>query len=278
MTQDPSASGQLIPSVTQCTQFLFLNSTVDPFDDIRVREAVNVAIDRANLTRLMGGGAAGDVATSILPPGLDGHLPPGRLNPFATKGMRGDVERGRELLSEAGYQDGYDDEVLLVGASDPPFDRVTESVRSDLERLGFTNIDVKLPAFPNNYTQFYSVPSRNVGVGTSAGWCKAYQDAFTFFDPLFHGDSILEAANQNVGELDDPVLNAAIDRAAGLRLGASRDAAWEEVNEMATRSAVWVPWMWPRANIVHSDALVKPVYLSLISHLDWVNVGVNRRT
>ncbi len=133
---------------------------------------------------------------------------------------------------------------------------------------------MRLPSFPNNYTQFYGVPTRDVAVGTSPGWCKAYDDAFTFFDPTFHGDNIVAAGNSNLGEVDDPELNAAIDRAAALPLGRRRATAWRRVNRLATKSAVWVPYLWPRVNIVHREDLGRPAYLSFISHVDWVNAGV----
>ena len=107
--------------------------------------------------------------------------------------------------------------------------------------MGFSNLKPKTPAFPNQYTQFYSVPDSDTAIGTSAGWCKDYNSAFTFLDPLFHGDNILPSGNSNYAEMDDPQMNELIDAAAAAAPGEEQTAAWEEANKYATESAVWVP-------------------------------------
>lgn len=271
---DPELSERLINEPVGCNRYLFLNTTVEPFDSLEVRQAVNWAIDRANLKTLQGGPITGDIATSILPPGMGGYLSPDDYNPFETDGMAGDMDKAKELMAAGGYPDGFDGELLLVGASDPPQDKYTESVRADLEELGFTNLNVKLPAFPNQYTQFYSIPDTNVAVGTSPGWCKDYNDAFTFLDPLFSGDNILPLGNQNYAEIDDPALNEAIATAAETPFGPERDTAWEEANRLATERGAWVPWSWDKETIIYSENLVNPIYNTFFSHIDWVVAGV----
>jgi peptide/nickel transport system substrate-binding protein len=274
VVQDPDLEKNLINEPSLCTRYLWLNTTVEPFDDPLVREAVNIAIDRANIKRVFGGPITGPIATSIVPPGMGGYLSPDEYNPFATEGLQGDMDQAKQMMADAGYPDGFDEEIFMVGASDPPHDRIAETVRSDLEELGFSNINLRLPAFPNQYTQFYAIPAKNVGVGSSAGWCKDYNDAFTFLDPLFHGDNILKSGNQNYSELDDPELNSAIDEAASMPPGPERTAAWEEANKLATESAVWIPWSWDTETIIHSDDLINPIYVTFHSHVDWVNAGV----
>jgi peptide/nickel transport system substrate-binding protein len=274
VVNDPELKQRMINEPSLCTRYVWLNTTVKPFDDPLVREAVNYAIDRANIKRVFGGPITGPIATSVVPPGMTGHLPTEEYNPFPSPNLAGDMEKAKELMAEAGYENGFDEEVLFVGASDPPHDKIAETVRSDLEELGFTNLNVKTPAFPNQYTQFYSVPSKNVGIGTSAGWCKDYNDAFTFLDPLFHGRNIRDSGNYNYSELDDSALNEAIDSAAALS-GDERVEAWENANRLATESGVWVPWSWDNETIIYSEALVNPIYNTFFSHVDYVVAGVN---
>lgn len=271
---DPELSKRLINEPSLCTRYIFLNTTVEPFDSLEVRQAVNWAIDRANLKTLEGGPITGDIASSIIPPGMGGYLSTDEYNPFGTDGMAGDMDKAKELMAAGGYPDGYDGELLFVGASDPPHDKYAESVRADLEELGFSNLNVKTPAFPNQYTQFYGIPDKNVAIGTSAGWCKDYNDAFTFLDPLFSGDNILPSGNQNYAEIDDPALNDAISTASQTPFGPERVTAWEEANRLATESGAWVPWTWDNETIIYSDNLVNPIYNTFFSHIDWVVAGV----
>lgn len=274
VVNDPELSQRLINESDTCTRYIYMNTSVKPFDQLEVREAVNYAIDRSNVKRVFGGPITGPIATSIIPPGMPGYLSPEEYNPFETPNMAGDMDRAKELMAQAGLEGGFDGELLMVGASDPPHDRIAETVRADLEELGFSNIEVRTPAFPNQYTQFYSVPDKNTAIGSSAGWCKDYNDAFTFLDPLFHGDNILPSGNQNYAEIDDPELNSAIDEAAAELPGDERTAAWESANQLATESAVWVPWSWDESTIIYSEDLVNPIYNTFFAHVDWVAVGV----
>ena len=271
----PELSARFLNEAEGCMRYIFMNTTIEPFDDPLVREAVNLAVDRSNLKRLEGGPTTGPIATSIIPPGIDGYVSPEEFNPFETPDMAGDVEAAKAKMAEAGYPDGYDKPLNLVGASDPPHDKYLESVRADLEAIGFTNLKPKTPAFPNQYTQFYSVPDSETAIGTSAGWCKDYNSAVTFLDPLFHGDNILDSGNSNYAEIDDPELNQLIDDAIASPPGEEQTAAWEAANKYATETGVWVPWTWDNVTQLYSERLVNAYYFSFTAGIDWVNVGID---
>lgn len=271
---DPDLSKRVLNEPEGCTRYLFLNTTIEPFDDPLVRQAVNFAINRANIKKVFGGETTGPIATSIVPPGIDGYLSPDEFNPFGTPDLAGDMAKAKELMAQAGLEGGYDEPIKVIGASDPPHDKIFETVRSDLEELGFSNIQSKLPKFPNQYTQFYSVPDSETAIGTSAGWCKDYQSAFTFLDPLFHSDNILPSGNQNYAEFDDPKMDELIEAAAAAPLGEEQTTAWEEANKYATDSGVWIPWSWDESIIIYSENLINPIYLGFVSHVDIANVGV----
>lgn len=272
---DPDLSSHLARGPSGCNRYIFMNTRLEPFDQLEVRQAVNYAIDRENIKRLQGGtDAAGPIATSILPPGIPGHLDPEEFNPFPSENLAGDMEKAKELMAEAGYADGYDEEIFVVGSSTPPHDKYFESIRQDLEELGFSNIKSQLPEFPNHYTQFYGIPSKDVHMGTSAGWCKDWADAVTFFDPLMHGDNILESGNSNYSEVNDPELNSLIDEAAATSDPTERAAKWEEVNRYATEQAYWVPWSWDEDLLPFSEDAVNAFYHYNYSLIDWPNAAV----
>ena len=99
--------GRLHADPTLMSQWLVLNTRRPPFDDVRVRRAVNLAIDRQRVIELVGGDEAGEITCRILPLGLAGHRP---VCPFTRDavgppagGWRGpDLERARRLIETSG--------------------------------------------------------------------------------------------------------------------------------------------------------------------------------
>lgn len=80
--------------------FVALNESIAPLDDVRVRKALQFALDRqALLTAVLGG--RGELENGIFPRGLTG------LDPAVAK-IPYDPEKARQLLEEAGYPDGFD--------------------------------------------------------------------------------------------------------------------------------------------------------------------------
>ena len=272
---DEDLSSRFVNEADNCTSYLYLNTKEPPFDNVDVRQAVNLAIDKDALRQISGGPIVGDIATSVLPPGIAGHLTPEEFDPFNTPNYQGDVEAAKQKMADAGFPDDYDEPVIVVGASDDPSPEHLEVVRRNLEEIGFTNIETKQPAYPNNYSQFYQVPESHTGVGTASGWCQDYADAYTYFFPLFHGDNTIPTGS-NYAQLDDQELNTAIEDAAATPPGDARTEAWQGVNELATNLASWVPRLWSKTKIIYSPHIVgEPQFSFFFGHVDWTKMGVD---
>jgi len=80
--------------------FLALDVTRPPFDNLKVRQALAMAIDKEMLANVTLTGLYPPASGGFVPPGLPGHVP--------GIGWRYDLERSRELLSQAGYPGGRD--------------------------------------------------------------------------------------------------------------------------------------------------------------------------
>ena len=70
-----------------------LNVFQAPFDDVHVRKAVNWALDKEAMWKLVGGKPAGEIAGHFIPPGMMGGLN-ADYDPFATEGNKGDSDEG----------------------------------------------------------------------------------------------------------------------------------------------------------------------------------------
>ena len=99
-------------------EFIALNSNVIPFDSAKVRQALNLAIDRREIARLYGGSIIGTPLCQPLPPGLPGHLRycPYTRDPSAAGTYNGpDLQRARQLVRASGKKGAS---VVVRGSSD----------------------------------------------------------------------------------------------------------------------------------------------------------------
>jgi peptide/nickel transport system substrate-binding protein len=116
-----------------------------PFDDVRVRQAVNYAIDRqAFIDRLQNG--VGEVAWEPYPEAAPFY------NPDVAEMYPHDPERARELLAEAGYTDGFEFDMAIPGGVTSQ-ERQAELLQAQLAEAGITaNI---VPLGTDIATEFY---------------------------------------------------------------------------------------------------------------------------
>lgn len=80
--------------------YIALNESVKPLDNVRVRKALQLALDRQTILQACVGGR-GVLENGIFPRGLAGHNDDLETIPY-------DQEQARQLLAEAGYEDGFD--------------------------------------------------------------------------------------------------------------------------------------------------------------------------
>jgi peptide/nickel transport system substrate-binding protein len=241
-------------SVTQTAAWraVSLNTQIPPFDNINVRKAVFAVYDRQSMILSRGGEAQGTPAWSFLPPDFPGYQESGGATPpkefdFA-QNLNGDPQLAAEYMKKAGYPAGkYTGsarplEIGVAGTGTGP--KAAEIAQSQLAKLG---IKVKLRLVtPDAYgTKFCGVPKR-VAVCPSTAWGKDFNDAQTQLQPTFDGRAITPANNTNVSELNDPKVNAAIDKAIVLPPGKERDAAWAVVNKLVVGDAAAIPYQWDK--------------------------------
>jgi ABC-type transport system substrate-binding protein len=123
--QDPANKGRIVQKSQLETSYLSMNVNIKPFNDVRVRKAVNMAINKDRIVRIINGRAA--VANQPLPPGIPGY-------DKAYKGYGFDPAKAKELLKEAGLAGGFET-TLFVNNTDPN-PRIAQAIQQDLAAIG----------------------------------------------------------------------------------------------------------------------------------------------
>lgn len=137
---------------------LFMNNEREPFDNLLVRKALSLAIDRQNAVDSIFGG--GEVAGPVNPSLGDWALPLEEreaLQPY-------DPEKAKELLEEAGYPDGFDTKLMTTdGYGEQPV-RMAQWIAEDLKAIG-VNAEIEITEYATYYTDRWPNLDYDIGVG-----------------------------------------------------------------------------------------------------------------
>lgn len=115
-------------------QLLALNNDVEPYSDLKVRQAINLAIDKDTIIDTVSEGN-GTKLGSNFSPAMEFYYEPGLEDYYATN-----IEKAKSLLAEAGYNDGF--QMELTVPSDYQFHVDTAQVIA--EQLSQVGIDVEI--------------------------------------------------------------------------------------------------------------------------------------
>jgi peptide/nickel transport system substrate-binding protein len=240
---------QLMLAESGGNRYVALNTQIPPFDDINVRKAVVAGMSREQLRLERGGELVGPIATHFIPPQMPGFEEAGGLEgpdlDFLAN-PNGDPELSAEYFRKAGFQSGKyegDEEILVVGENAGVDKRVAESVRDQLERMGF-KLNLQQVSSDTMYTKFCNVPKAEVAVCPNVGWIKDFNDAQSILEPTFSGEAIVPVNNSNWPQLDVPAIDKAMEEAKLIVDPAERAQAWGEIDQMITAQAPAVPYVW----------------------------------
>ena len=217
------------------TDFMFLNVREPPFDDVRVRRAVNFATDRARTVALFGGAEAAQPACQVVPPSIPGAQPfcPYTERPTAAgTWTRPDLGRARRLIAASGTRGMQ--VTVWADSSKVRFGRYFESL---LQELGYrTSLKVVNVGF--DYFNAAGDPRNHAQIGI-AGWVADYPTPANFLD-LLSCASAAVPDSLNLSRFCSPALDreAAAAQAAE---GPAAEAAWAVVTRHLTQLAPVVP-------------------------------------
>lgn len=193
---DHPLNGELQTMPQLCTSMVQFNNTRPPFDDLNVRKAFNLAIDRYRYSELISNNTD-IVALGVLPPAMPGAQPDLADPAF-------DAQAAKDALAASKYASDLP-EVVLVVSGYPGQERDDVKALAEMWRatLGVT---VRVEQVdPEKLTETARKSEAHMVV---YGWCADYPDPENFLDVLYHTDSEFNVAGYSSPEFDKLVEQA----------------------------------------------------------------------
>jgi peptide/nickel transport system substrate-binding protein len=198
-----------------------LNAKLKPFDDVRVRQAMNYAFPQNEVIRTVYQGYGRPLRTGIP-----------TIYPAATEkywNYAYNLDRAKALLKQAGLANGFST-TLSYNAGVPEQEEIATLYQTSLRRIGVKVQLNKLPA--GTFYDYVSKRSQPMIFYTDAPWNPDPGYANTLY---FHSKSFVDYSNYK-----NPQVDASIDKGLGMIDLAKRIPIYQKVQQIYMREAPWV--------------------------------------
>ncbi len=248
VTQDASLKDQIAITEQLHTGYVAMNVNIKPFDNVLVRQAVNMAINKERVVKLINGRAV--PANQPLPPAMPGYEK-------SYEGYKYDVEGAKAKLKEAGMENGFETDLYVMNTDPQP--RIAQAIQSDLAAIGIKA----------------NIKSQDMGTVIAAGgkkdgapmiwsggmaWIADFPDPSNFYTAIlgcggavdggwnwaWYCNKDLDARAEKANAITDPAKQA--DRAA----------EWGKIFEDVMKDAPWAPVFNEKAYVIHSKRVAGP--------------------
>ncbi len=253
ISADPTWANRLEKQPQVSTIYIAINTTVKPFDNVLVRQALNYAIDKQHIIQLLNG--RGTVANQVLPP-----LMPGYDKSYT--GYDYNPDKAKSLLAQAGLANGFETSMECIAVDPQP--KLCESFQADLAAIGI-KLTINTLAAPNVIDDAGNGKPPLTWSG-GLGWIQDYPDPDDFYGPILGCGSNTPGGwnwprycNQTLDTQSKQLL-AMTDRTARL-------AAYGPFFQQIMQDAPWVPVYNGEYDIAHSDKLHGQPTLTHPEHL-----------
>tara|TARA_B100000315_G_scaffold103394_2_gene94760 strand:- start:451 stop:2244 length:1794 start_codon:yes stop_codon:yes gene_type:complete len=229
--------------------YIGMNSAQPPFDDPKVRQAFNYAIDKNTLATALYEGLVVQ-AKGILPPGFPGYN-------LAIKGYEYNPEKARQLLRESKYGENMEEfpriTFTLPGSFGAPVGPSMEAIM----QMWRVNMGIEMEILQTEWAIFLQdLNQRRFQIFGGLSWLADYPDPENFLDVLFHSESSnnhMRYSNQEVDRLLEKA-RVEMDQAA-------RFAIYHTVEQVIMEDAPWVPLWHGESGFVLWKSHVKDYFL-----------------
>ena len=231
---DPQYEGRFFSVPDAAVDYGIFRTDKAPFDNVKLRQAVNYAVDRANVAKIIGGELSRSPWSEILSANL-------LVGSSDDKGevYTKDVEKAKALVEESGVATPI--KVTIAHFADAPAPDVAAAIKENLDAVGF---DVSLTGLTSDvYYGFLADQASDYDLAV-AGWGQDYSDAITFFGPLLTCPDG-EPTGSNYGRFCDTEFDSEVQSISEMPDGPERAKAFADLSVSTMKDKA--PW-WPLTN------------------------------
>ncbi|MFP5075865.1 ABC transporter substrate-binding protein [Rhizobium sp. YIM 134829] len=230
------------------TGYLTLNTRIKPLDNVKVRQAINMAINKDRITRILNGRAT--PANQPLPP-----LMPGYDKSFT--GYAFDVEKAKALLAEAGLADGF--ETVLYSTNTDPQPRIAQAIQQDLAAIG-VKAEVRALAQGNVIAAGGTEGEAPMVWSGGMAWIADFPDPSNFYGPILGCSGAVQGGWNWSWYCNEALDKRAVeaDSMSDPAKVAERQAAWGKIFTDIMTDAPWVPVINERRVVAKSPRMGGP--------------------
>jgi ABC-type transport system substrate-binding protein len=195
--------------------YVAINTKRGPLKDVRVRQALNYAVDVSTiLSAVMAG--RGTVANGVIPPSLSGYE-------SGRKPYGHDVAKAKQLLAAAGYANGIDVELWAATTDQSP--RLSQAIQANLAEAG-----IRAKIVQRDASSVREAARKGAADLYVKEWWADYPDAENFLFPLLHSKNA--GPGGNVSFYSNPKFDALVDQAHHEQDESKRNALYTQADSV----------------------------------------------
>jgi ABC-type transport system substrate-binding protein len=248
VTGNPEFDGSIVEGSQLHTGYITMNTQMAPFDNLKVRQAVNMAINKDRIVRIINGRAV--PANQPLPPLMPGY-------DESYEGFKFDPDAAKALLAEAGFADGFTTELYVANTDPQP--RIAQAIQQDLSNIGI-KAEIKSLAQANVIAAGGEKDQAPMIWSGGMAWIADFPDPSNFYGPIL-GCGGAVPGGWNWAWYCNPELDKraiAADAMADPSQAEARIEEWKKIFTEIQNEAPWVPVFNEQRFTIRSKRLAGP--------------------
>lgn len=241
---------------------------------LKVRQAIEYAINKVALAKVYGGPDLNTPLHSVIAPGNIGYS---NYNLYPTPGDKGDANKCKSLLAEAGYKNGLTLKDGYRNAGNHI--NIAQSIAQDLKACGIT---VKLtPVRQDDYYGTFLNDPKIAEAGkwdiSEPGWIPDWfgNNGRSVLQPTL-SDKAFPPAGSNFGFYDSKKFQSLMHKALTAKDASEADKLWSQADKQAMKDAAVVPFMDQKTPLYHSARTHNAIFNPRIQLFDITNVWLSK--